>query len=107
MRKFTVTNTTIDIVTQQGDEVNQEKSLMGIISKTKSGYKFEESIRKGRNPRSEKVYDGRYCSLFKRRNGKYQIYLKLMQLDGHGLDAQEMAYHIYSDVHAALDIITL
>ena len=33
--------------------------------------------------------------------------MKLMQLDGHGLDAQEMAYHIYSDVHAALAIITL
>ena len=106
MRKFSDEAKAADAALAAGYDP-YEKSLMGIISKTKSGYKFEESIRKGRNPRSEKVYDGRYCSLFKRRNGKYQIYMKLMQLDGHGLDAQEMAYHIYSDVHAALAIITL
>jgi len=102
MQKKTYTATTLACVLQQTDEITTDTCLSGIISRTSDGFRFEEAIRKGRPPRNPKLFDGKYVSMVRMQNGKYQMHLKTMS---DSIDREKFAFGVYSEITNALKII--
>lgn len=103
MKKKSINNARLMILTQNGSELTEHNCLTGIMSKNASGFRFEEAIRKGRVPLNPKLYEGQFVSMVKRKNGRYQCYLKAF--NPQGLDRSSTAFAIYSEVIEALSII--
>ena len=102
MNKKTYTSTNLACVLQHSEEITNDQCLNGVISKTSDGFRFEEAIRKGRPPRNPKLYDGKFISMVKMQNGRYQCHLKTMNK---GFDKHTFAEGVYQDVVNALKII--
>ena len=102
MNKKTYTSTNLACVLQHSEEITNDKCLNGVISKTSDGFRFEEAIRKGRPPRNPKLYDGKFISMVKMQNGRYQCHLKTM--DEH-FDRKNFAFAVYSELTAAMAIL--
>lgn len=102
MNKKTYTSTNLACVLQHSEEITNDQCLNGVISKTSDGFRFEEAIRKGRPPRNPKLYDGKFISMVKMQNGRYQCHLKTM--DEH-FDRKNFAFAVYSELTAAMDIL--
>lgn len=94
----------LDCTLQQDVEITPDKCLNGVITKTEKGFKFEEEIRKGRPPRNPKLYDGKFISMVKMQNGKYQCHLKTFNPSA-DMDRNELAFKVYSELLNALNII--
>ena len=102
MNKKTYTSTNLACVLQHSEEITNDQCLNGVISKTSDGFRFEEAIRKGRPPRNPKLYDGKFISMVKMQNGRYQCHLKAM--DEH-FDRKNFAFAVYSELTAAMAIL--
>lgn len=102
MNKKTYTSTNLACVLQHSEEITNDQCLNGVISKTSDGFRFEEAIRKGRPPRNPKLYDGKFISMVKKQNGRYQCHLKTM--DEH-FDRKNFAFAVYSELTAAMAIL--
>lgn len=102
MNKKTYTQTNLSCTLQQDTEISNDKFHVGIISKTSDGFRFEEAIRKGRPPRNPKLYDGKYVSMVRMQNGKFQMHLKTMD---ENLDRDKFAFGVYSEITNALKFI--
>lgn len=103
MQKRTYFNTTITCTLQKSDELQESQCLTGVISKSREGFRFEEAIRKGRPPRNPKLYDGKYISMVKMQNGRYQCHIKTF--DPKEMDRKQVALDIYSEIAQAFQII--
>lgn len=95
------THTTQD--SQHANALEGGTCLTGVISKTHDGFRFEEAIRKGRPPRNPKLFDGKYISMVKMQNGRYQCHIKTF--DPKGMDRKQVASDIYSELAQAFQII--
>ena len=102
MNKKTYTSTNLACVLQHSEEITNDQCLNGVISKASDGFRFEEAIRKGRPPRNPKLYDGKFISMVKMQNGRYQCHLKTM--DEH-FDRKNFAFAVYSELTAAMAIL--
>ena len=102
MHKKTYSNTTLICALQKNEALQESECLTGIISRTTGGFRFEEAIRKGRAPRNPKLYDGKYISMVRKQNGRYQCHLKYMSK---GFDKNTFAEGVYHDIINALKII--
>lgn len=102
MKKKTYTATNLSCVLQQSEEITTDNCLSGIISKTSDGFRFEEAVRKGRPPRNPKLFDGKYISMVRMQNGRYQLHLKTMD---ETLDREKFAFGVYSEITNALKIM--
>ena len=102
MDKKTYTSTNLACVLQHSEEITNDQCLNGVISKTSDGFRFEEAIRKGRPPRNPKLYDGKFISMVKMQNGRYQCHLKTM---GEHFDRKNFAFAVYSELTAAMAIL--
>ena len=102
MNKKTYTSTNLACVLQHSEEITNDQCLNGVISKTSDGFRFEEAIRKGRPPRNPKLYDGKFISMVKMQNGRYQCHIKTM--DEH-FDRKNFAFAVYSELTAAMAIL--
>lgn len=102
MNKKTYISTNLACVLQHSEEITNDQCLNGVISKTSDGFRFEEAIRKGRPPRNPKLYDGKFISMVKMQNGRYQCHLKTM--DEH-FDRKNFAFAVYSELTAAMAIL--
>lgn len=102
MNKKTYTSTNLACVLQHSEEITNDQCLNGVISKTSDGFRFEEAIRKGRPPRNPKLYDGKFISMVKMQNGRYQCHLKTM---GEHFDRKNFAFAVYSELTAAMAIL--
>ena len=102
MNKKTYTSTNLACVLQHSEEITNDQCLNGVISKTSDGFRFEEAIRKGRPPRNPKLYDGKFISMVKKQNGRYQCHLKTM---GEHFDRKNFAFAVYSELTAAMAIL--
>lgn len=89
---------------QQQDELPVNECLQGIISRTKKGFCFEEAVRHTRQHRNLKLYEGKYCSLVHRQNGKYQLHFKAFEVKN-SCSSFEMARPLYWEMIEALGII--
>ena len=102
MNKITFSNTTLTCTFQKSDELLESQCLIGVFSKSPKGFRFEEAIRKSRPPRNPKLYDGKFISMVKMQNGRYQCHLKTMDK---GFDKHTFAEGVYQDIVNALKII--
>ena len=89
---------------QQDNEISQNKCYTGIFSKRGNSLKFEEAIRKGRAPRNPKLFDGKYITLVRKTNGKYQIHAKTLRLEP-GFNPNDVAFGFFQEVSSALKFI--
>lgn len=99
------TNLCVDLKTvMQNDALLAEgKCYNGILTRdTEDHFRFEESIRQVRPARNPKLYDGKYVSLVRMQNGKYQMHLKTLDEQ---TDPQCFAFGVYSEIINALKII--
>ena len=104
MQKKTYSGIQLNCVFQNVTELDNSVCLTGIISRNNGGFRFEEEIKKGRPPRNPKLYDGKYVSLVRMVNGKYQMHAKTMCLEP-GFDPAVIAFGFYQDVISALKYI--
>lgn len=103
MTKKNYSQIELSCVYQQVQDIEQNQCLNGIISRQGDGkFRFEESVRKGRAPRNPKLYDGKFISMVKMQNGRYQCHLKTM--DEH-FDRKNFAFAVYSELTAAMAIL--
>lgn len=104
MKKVTYSKINLNCVFQHNEGIEETKCLNGIISRTGQGsFRFEEAIRKGQNPRNPKLYDGRYLSMVRKSNGKYQFHMKSLP---ETFDREKLPFAIFTEVTAALQIIS-
>lgn len=103
MQKTIYPNTTLTCTLQKNAELQESECLAGIISKTRDGFRFEEAIRKGRPPRNPKLFDGKYISMVKMQNGRYQCHIKTF--DPKEMDRKQVAFDIYGELAQAFQII--
>lgn len=104
MQKKTYSGIDLNCVFQNVTEISEAVCLTGIISKSNDGFRFEEEVKKGRPPRNPKLYDGKFVSLVRMVNGKYQMHAKTMSLEK-GFDPSTVAFGFYQDVINALKFI--
>ena len=102
MQKKNYYNVDLTCAFQQAENFENNQCLNGVFSKTSNGFLFEEAIRKGRPPRNPKLYDGKYISMVKMQNGRYQCHLKTMDK---GFDKRTFAEEVYQEIVNALKII--
>lgn len=103
MSQVTHTPTTLHCTLQPDHALSPEHCLNGILTQTADGFLFEETIRKGRPPRNPKLFDGRYLSLVRMQNGRYQMHIKTMDPD---IDPKELSIGICHEVLDALQLMT-
>ena len=105
MKKRIYTGATINVVLQTETEVSNNNCPKGIISKDENGeFRFEEEIRKGRPARNPKLHDGKYLSMVRMANGKYQFHMKTLQA-GPETDAREVAREVAKEILKGFKII--
>ncbi|MGM9704103.1 MAG: hypothetical protein ACI3YZ_11255 [Prevotella sp.] len=104
MTNITILNTNISCILQQDNEIGLNKCYAGIFSKSGNALKFEEAIRKGRAPRNPKLFDGKYITLVRKTNGKYQIHAKTLHLEN-GFNPAAIALGYYQEVSNALKFV--
>lgn len=100
------TNLCVDLKTvMQSDAILIEgQCYNGILTRDgESHFRFEEATRKGRPPRNPKLFDGKYVSMVRMQNGRYQLHLKTM--DTADFDRDSFAFGVYSEITNALRII--
>ena len=102
MHKKTYSNINLICTLQKSEELQESQCLVGVMSKSPDGFRFEEAIRKGRPPRNPKLYDGKFISMVKMQNGRYQCHLKTMDK---GFDKRSFAEEVYQEIVNALKII--
>ena len=105
MKKQVYNNTTLNVVLQNEAEVSSDNCPKGIISKDENGeFRFEEEIRKGRPARNPKLHDGKYLSMVRMANGKYQFHMKTLQADPN-TDVNEVAREVAKEIRQGFKII--
>ncbi len=103
MNKKTFKNVTLTCVLQD-DGFNPEFCPTGILSvNAENGtFRFEEAAHTTRQARNLKLFDGRYVSMVRMQNGRYQCHLKTIDP---GLDRERFAYCVYYEIVNALRFI--
>lgn len=105
MKKKVYNNATLNVVLQNEAEVSSDNCPKGIISKDENGdFRFEEEIRKGRPARNPKLHDGKYLSMVRMQNGKYQFHMKTIEASPK-LDANSVAMEVAQEIVEAFKII--
>ena len=105
MKKTTYQNQTMNILVQQDSEVSTTNCLKGVMSLDENGdFRFEEEVRKGRPARNPKLHDGKFLSMVRMQNGKYQFHMKTFPAEA-GLDGSTIAREIYREVKEGFKII--
>ena len=104
MTNIIINNTNLTCTLQQDNEISQNKCYTGIFSKSDNALKFEEAIRKGRAPRNPKLFDGKYITLVRKTNGKYQIHAKTLRIEP-DFNPSGVAFGYFQEVSSALKFI--
>jgi len=91
------------VLTQQP---GSDAYLEGLLSQAGKGKMlFQQTVRRKQSqPRNPKLFDGRYLSLVRMRNGRYQCHLKTFCVEG-SEDRQQLALQITQEISSALELI--
>ena len=101
------TNLCVDLKTvMQNDTLLVEgQCYTGVLTRdSKDHFLFEEAVRKGRAPRNPKLFDGKFISMVRMQNGRYQCHLKTFY-PSKDLDRKELAFKVYSELLNAFSIL--
>lgn len=103
------TNLCVDLKT-----VMQEVALLiigqsynGVLTrKDEDRYLFEEEVKRqnGSHYRNPKLFDGKYVSLTRLQNGRYQLHSRTIEANS-DIDRQQLALNIFGEIVEALAII--
>lgn len=105
MKKIVYQNIDLNVILQKEGEFTNDNCLKGILSHHGNGdIRFEEEIRKGRPARNPKLHDGKYLSMVRMQNGKYQFHMKTLQV-GPDLDGNAIAKDVAQEIVEAFKII--
>lgn len=105
MKKQVFNNVNLNVVLQQESEFTADNCPKGILSQDENGdIRFEEEIRKGRPARNPKLHDGKYLSMVRMQNGKYQFHMKTIEASPK-LDANAVAMEVAQEIIEAFKII--
>lgn len=105
MKKTLYQNINLNVVLQREGEFTADNCPKGILSHDSNGdIRFEEEIRKGRPARNPKLHDGKYLSMVRMQNGKYQFHMKTLQA-GPNLDGKAIAMDVAQEIVEAFKII--
>lgn len=102
MRKKLYPSIDLSCSLQEDNDISAGTCINGIISRTENGFRFEEAIHRRRDAHNPKLYDGKYVSMVRKQNGKYQCHMKNM---GDGIEREKFAFSVYSELIDALQII--
>ena len=105
MYKQTISNISLQLVTQQYETFSRPMSHAGVLSRNEDGFRFEEAVKQKRPRRNPKLYEGQYVSLVHRHDGKYACSLKCIRGNDKDFDHHTMAFRIYLELIDALQII--
>lgn len=84
----------------QQSTLNSTTVLNGLLSRNADGsFLFEEVVPKVRDLRNAKLFDGKFVSLVRRKDGKLQLHFKAI---GSVENPQQLAYEVYSEISTAL-----
>ena len=101
------TNLCVDLKTVMQNDVLlvEGQCYTGVLTRdSKDHFLFEEAVRKGRAPRNPKLFDGKFISMVRMQNGRYQCHLKTFNPSKH-LDRKELAFKVYSELLNAFSIL--
>ena len=85
--------------------INGHNVINGMLSRSSDGgMLFQETITKKREVRNAKLFEGKYVSLVRRKDGYYYPLLKAFSAT-EVTDAKQLAFNIYSEVCEALSAI--
>lgn len=101
------TNLCVDLKTvMQNDTLLVEgQCYTGVLTRdSKDHFLFEEAVRKGRAPRNPKLFDGKFISMVRMQNGRYQCHLKTFN-PSKDLDRKKLAFKVYSELLNAFSIL--
>ena len=105
MYKQTISNISLQLVTQQYETFSRPINHAGVLSQNEDGFRFEEAVKQKRPRRNPKLYEGQYVSLVHRHDGKYACTLKCIRDNEKDFDHHTMAFRIYLELIDALEII--
>lgn len=109
MHEQTFENIDFTCRTQAG-MMDKKMCYVGILSNNgeendgKVQFLFEETVRKAQTSLNPKLYDGEYLSLVRRKDGRYQIHLKMICPNA-CTDAKNLSKHIGKELSQALEVV--
>lgn len=101
MKRQKIKRTQLEILTQE-NPLKEGECKNGVISLTAEGYRFEESVRKMKNPKNPKLFDGRVISMYRQSNGNYRLFLKMF--DPKHTNKEFLLNQVYAELQEALSI---
>ncbi|MBO4483210.1 MAG: hypothetical protein J5735_05270 [Prevotella sp.] len=104
MHKKLYSNTQLVCQLQTKKQLPETECLNGVISLTKNGVLFQETIPRKRENRNGKLYEGTHVSIVRRKDGLYYPLLKAIK-PTEDLDRSSLAFSIYSEISEALNHI--
>lgn len=106
MQKIVIPQANLSLHMQEASEINDGKLHSGIISTQDDGkYLFEETAPSTVHPRNPKLFDGKYVTLVRMRNGRYQPHLKTLNI-AEGFEPHAFAHHVYTELINALTYVS-
>ena len=104
MTNITINNTNLTCTLPEYIDIKHNQFTTVIFSKRGDSLKFEEALLRGRAPRNPKLFDGKYITLVRKTNGKYQIHAKTLRLEP-GFNPNDVAFGFFQEVSSALKFI--
>lgn len=96
-------NQQIDCYLQEGASVTEKESLVGALTKTAEGFRFEQEARIPRtHTRNPKIFDNKYISLVRRKDKSLKFSFKELAPNA---DLDKFAYEVYCEIQIALQSI--
>lgn len=96
-------NQQVDCYLQDGATVSEKESLVGALTKTAGGFRFEQEARKPRTrSRNPKIFDNRYISLVRRKDKSLKFSFKELPPNA---DLDKYAFEVYCEIENALRLI--
>lgn len=106
MMKIFIPQADLYLHMQEDTEIASGKLHSGIISTQEDGrYLFEETSPQTTHPRNPKLYDGKYVTLVRKRNGRYQPHLKTLVVDD-AFEPHTFAHQVYNELINALSYVS-
>lgn len=107
MNKISFTHINLDCFMQQATEITNQECHEGVISKDVSGQlRFEEKANQHHTwERNPHIFEGKYINIARKKDGQLKFNFKKVNTDAPGFEASEYAFHVYSELTNALQIL--
>lgn len=96
-------NQQVDCYLQEGASVTGKESLVGALTKTAVGFRFEQEAKIPKiHTRNPKIFDNKHISLVRRRDKSLKFSFKELEPNA---NLDKFAYEVYCEIQNALQSI--